>query len=75
MEDLKLRGPGDLVGTRQSGLSHPCFSHRISQTIIENSRLRAFEILTREKQAVRDWFFKQMVASFGDSYKTFMEGG
>lgn len=75
MHDLKLRGPGDLVGTRQSGLSHPCFSHRIPPGMIENARKRAFEILTSEKAATKDWFIKKMVASFGDTYKTFMEGG
>lgn len=75
MEDLKLRGPGDLVGTRQSGLGHPCFSHRIPQKLIENARKRAFEILTIEQTEVRDWFINQMIRSFGDSYKTFMEGG
>lgn len=75
LEDLKMRGPGDLVGTRQSGLSHPCFSHRIPQKLVENARLRAFEILTQEPAEIRDWFFGQMVKSFGDSYKSFMEGG
>lgn len=75
LEDLKLRGPGDLVGTRQSGLSHPCFSHRIPQKLVENARIRAFEILTGEKQQARHWFLQQMEKSFGQSYKTFMEGG
>lgn len=75
MEDLKLRGPGDLVGTRQSGLGHPCFSHRIPQKLVENARKRAFEILTIDPAEVRDWFHQQMVRSFGESYKTFMEGG
>ncbi|MBQ3643493.1 MAG: ATP-dependent DNA helicase RecG [Candidatus Riflebacteria bacterium] len=75
MEDLKLRGPGDLVGTRQSGLGHPCFSHRIPQKLIENARKRAFEILTIEPIEVRNWFNTQMIHSFGESYKTFMEGG
>jgi len=75
LEDLRLRGPGDLVGTRQSGLSHPCFSHRIGQKLIENARRRAFEILTGEPGEVKDWFMAQMQKSFGESYKTFMEGG
>ncbi len=75
MEDLKMRGPGDLVGTRQSGLSHPCFSHRIPQKLVENARKRAYEILTVDPAEVRDWFHQQMVRSFGESYKTFMEGG
>jgi ATP-dependent DNA helicase RecG len=75
LEDLRLRGPGDLVGTRQSGLSHPCFSHRIGQKLIENARRRAFEILTGESGEVKSWFMAQMEKSFGDSYKTFMEGG
>ncbi|MGM0599205.1 MAG: ATP-dependent DNA helicase RecG [Candidatus Rifleibacteriota bacterium] len=75
MYDLKLRGPGDLVGTRQSGLSHPCFSHKITAGMIENARKRAFEILTIEKPSTRDWFKEKMIASFGDTYKTFMEGG
>ncbi|NCB38433.1 MAG: ATP-dependent DNA helicase RecG [Erysipelotrichia bacterium] len=75
LEDLKLRGPGDLVGTRQSGLSHPCFSHRIPQKLVENARIRAYEILTIEQDEVREWFSGQMIKSFGDSYRTFMEGG
>ncbi len=75
LEDLKLRGPGDLVGTRQSGLGHPCFSHRIPQKLIENARKRAYDILTIEPTEVRNWFMNQMIRSFGDSYKTFMEGG
>ena len=75
VEDLKLRGPGDLVGTRQSGLGHPCFSHKIPQKLVENARKRAYEILTSDPIEVRDWFQEQMIHSFGDSYKTFMEGG
>jgi ATP-dependent DNA helicase RecG len=74
-EDLRLRGPGDLTGTRQSGLSHPCFSHRIPLKMVENSRQRAYEILTKETEPVRSWFMKRMQESFGDSYLTFMEGG
>jgi hypothetical protein len=43
--------------------------------MVENARNRAFEILTKEKTVVKDWFMKQMITSFGDTYKTFMEGG
>ncbi len=75
LEDLKMRGPGDLVGTRQSGLSHPCFSHNIPQKLIENARKRAFEILTKEPEEVKLWFLDQMRKSFGNDYTTFMEGG
>ena len=75
LEDLRMRGPGDLVGTRQSGLSHPCFSHRIPQKLVETARNRAFEILTSEPAEICEWFFGQMIRSFGDSYRTFMEGG
>lgn len=75
MEDLKLRGAGDIVGTRQSGLSHPCFSHKIPLKMIELARNRAYEILTAETEEISDWFFQRMKASFGDKYKTFMEGG
>ncbi len=73
--DLKLRGPGDLVGTRQSGLSHPCFSHDVPNKLIENARIRAFEILTKEAPPVKEWFMEQMIKSFGGDYNTFMEGG
>lgn len=74
-EDLKMRGPGDLIGTRQSGLSHPCFSHKIPLKLIENARKRAFEILTKESDTIKNWFCAQMIKSFGGSYTTFMEGG
>lgn len=74
-EDLKMRGPGDLIGTRQSGLSHPCFSHKIPLKLIENARKRAFEILTKESGTIKNWFCAQMIKSFGGSYTTFMEGG
>lgn len=75
IEDLKMRGPGDLLGTRQSGLSHPCFSHSIGTEMIQKSRKRALEILTKTDKTVRDWFVVQMKLSFGDAFESFMEGG
>lgn len=74
-EDLRLRGPGDLAGTRQSGIAHPAFSHRMTPELIEKARNRALELLTRESAETRDWFVCRMRESFGDRLETFMEGG
>jgi len=74
-EDLRLRGPGDIVGNRQSGLCHPAFSRPLSQDLIEKSRRRAFELLTKEPTPVRDWFLARMAESFGSALETFMDGG
>lgn len=74
-EDLRLRGPGDLAGTRQSGISHPAFSHRMTPEFIEKARNRALELLTTEPDETREWFACRMRESFGDRLETFMEGG
>lgn len=74
-EDLRLRGPGDLAGTRQSGVAHPAFSHRMTPELIEKARGRALELLTTEPPATRDWFVDRMRESFGDRLETFLEGG
>ncbi|HNW36151.1 MAG TPA: helicase-related protein, partial [Candidatus Ozemobacteraceae bacterium] len=74
-EDLRLRGPGDLAGTRQSGIAHPAFSHRMTPEHIEKARRRALELLTVEPAETRDWFVYRMRESFGDRLETFMEGG
>ncbi|MBP7632897.1 ATP-dependent DNA helicase RecG [Candidatus Ozemobacteraceae bacterium] len=74
-EDLRLRGPGDLAGTRQSGIAHPAFSHRMTPELIEKARNRALELLTVEPGETRDWFTARMRESFGNRLETFMEGG
>ncbi len=75
VEDLRMRGPGDLVGTRQSGLSHPCFSFSFTAPMVEKSRARALELMTEAPSSTRDWFLDRMRESFGDSLGNFMDGG
>ncbi|RCK80353.1 MAG: ATP-dependent DNA helicase RecG [Candidatus Ozemobacter sibiricus] len=74
-EDLRLRGPGDLVGRHQSGLSHPAFAHALAPELIERARRRAFDLLTREPPPIRDWFLARTAESFGPAFDTFMDGG
>ncbi|MBF0501799.1 MAG: ATP-dependent DNA helicase RecG [Candidatus Riflebacteria bacterium] len=75
MEDLRLRGPGDLVGTRQSGLSHPAFSSIDRPELIESARRRARELFHDPRPGIRDWFLDRMRESFGPEYLTFLDGG
>lgn len=52
--DLKLRGPGDFLGTRQSGL--PAFKYADilrDQDLLENARNYAHQILTEDPDLVR----------------------
>jgi ATP-dependent DNA helicase RecG len=74
-EDLRLRGPGDLVGTRQSGLLHPAFANLARLDLVEKARKRAGELLTENPGAHGAWFLERMRESFGQSFETFMEGG
>ncbi len=47
MEDLRLRGPGDILGTRQSGLPEFLLGNMIEDTGIMNAaRQDAYEIMT-----------------------------
>ncbi len=73
--DLRFRGPGDLVGTCQSGLNHPALAHLDNPERILQARERARQILQQEPETVRTWFYDRMRASFGDSWQKFMEGG
>jgi len=75
LEDLRIRGPGDLIGTRQSGLFHPAFMGLENLDTIELARRRAFDLLTLDSAVVRNWFLERMVESFGSRYETFMDGG
>lgn len=75
MEDLRLRGAGDLVGVRQSGLSHPAFASIDKPELIERARKRAHELLDDPNHETRDWFLAKMRESFGPEYLTFMDGG
>ena len=74
-EDLRLRGPGDLAGTRQSGLSHPAFVNLARLDMIEKARRRALDLLTTDPPDCRDWFLSRMHESFGSVFDSFMEGG
>jgi ATP-dependent DNA helicase RecG len=74
-EDLRLRGPGDLVGKRQSGLFHPAMAniHRID--LVEKARKRVLTMLKQDPEPWRNWFEERMRESFGDAFQTFLEGG
>ena len=73
--DMRFRGPGDLVGTSQSGLNHPALAHLDNPDRILQARERARQILQQEPEPVRNWFLEKMQASFGDAWQKFMEGG
>jgi len=74
-EDLRMRGPGDLVGIRQSGLFHPAFRNFHRLDLIEKARKRALRIITEDPLPIREWFRTRMKESFGNSFETFMQGG
>ncbi|MBF0409311.1 MAG: ATP-dependent DNA helicase RecG [Candidatus Riflebacteria bacterium] len=75
MTDLKFRGPGDICGTRQSGLNHPAMQTLESPEMILNARRRASEILNSDDISVKEWFIERMYESFGGKFSDFMEGG
>jgi ATP-dependent DNA helicase RecG len=49
--DLALRGPGELMGTRQSGLPDLKVAHLVRDVrILEQARTEAFEVVRRDPQ-------------------------
>ena len=49
--DLEIRGPGDLSGTRQSGMIELKMANLLTDgPILEAARNKAFEILTRDPE-------------------------
>jgi ATP-dependent DNA helicase RecG len=66
-KDLEIRGPGELVGTRQSGLPELRYANLVrDQQVLERARKAAFELLNSdpslerpEHQAIRRAFKRQ----------------
>ena len=66
-KDLELRGPGELVGTRQSGLPELRFANLVrDQKVLEQARRAAFDCLAddpalerRDHQAIKRAFQRQ----------------
>ncbi len=53
-EDLRIRGPGELAGTKQSGLPDLHMSNLIRDAdILEQSRIAAFEIISNDPDLVK----------------------
>ncbi|MBI3037507.1 ATP-dependent DNA helicase RecG [bacterium] len=74
-EDLRFRGAGDILGTKQSGFSRQIFSQLGRLDIIEKARERALSILTNELPETREWFLDRMRESFGGDFDDFLKGG
>lgn len=64
MEDLKLRGPGDILGTRQSGLPAFILGNLIEDTkFVEAARKDAKEIANNLNDAENKLFYEKIVNS------------
>ena len=60
-EDLKLRGPGDIIGTRQSGLPSFILGDIMNDTlIVEAAKKDAREILERRDEKVMDEYYREI---------------
>jgi ATP-dependent DNA helicase RecG len=56
-EDLRIRGPGELAGTRQSGLPDLHMSNLIRDAaILEETRAAAFDIIERDPELLQNGF-------------------
>jgi ATP-dependent DNA helicase RecG len=67
-EDLKIRGPGELFGTRQSGLPELKMANLVEdRELMEDARAAAFGIIRQDPQ-MRDPRHAGMVKKFKAQY-------
>jgi ATP-dependent DNA helicase RecG len=53
-QDLKLRGPGEFLGTRQSGMPDLVLANLVEDTeTLEKARVAAFEVITADPELAR----------------------
>ncbi|MEK7773553.1 MAG: ATP-dependent DNA helicase RecG, partial [Deltaproteobacteria bacterium] len=63
-EDLKIRGPGDFLGTRQAGLPDFRLTEALSDlTIIKKAREEAFRLLERNPEAAESVYLREVLKS------------
>lgn len=62
--DLKLRGPGEFLGTRQSGLPDIAMQHIANVKLIEISRAKAQQLLLEDPELNRHPLLKQQLSRF-----------
>lgn len=61
-EDLKIRGPGEFLGTRQSGIPDLKFANLVRDVpILAEAREAAFELLTRDPDLIGHLQFKEVI--------------
>lgn len=63
-EDMKLRGPGQFFGTRQSGLPDIAMANITNVRLIEHARTHAQEILDKDPTLVKHPYLKKALAKF-----------
>ncbi len=62
--DLKLRGPGEFLGSRQSGLPDIAMQHLANVKLIEIARQKAHELLTRSSSLSKYPLLKKELEKF-----------
>ena len=63
-QDLKLRGPGEFLGTRQSGLPDIAMQHIGNVKLIEISKKYAEQILKEDPKLSKHLLLKKELARF-----------
>ena len=61
-KDLEIRGPGDFLGTRQSGIPGALAQALANPVLVRDVRKEAAEILSKDPWLVRAPVLKQKVA-------------